>query len=75
MKCLECGHDLEEMRRELIGFTVDNNANPNLPWELWKYSYTVYAGHCKNCLRDWEWSEKFENGKFSTEGPERIFWG
>ena len=74
MKCLECGHDLIEMHRELIGFTVDVESHKH-HWDLWKYSHTEYKGHCKNCFCDWEWGESFEDGKFITTQPSRIFWG
>lgn len=74
MKCLECGHDLIEMRRELLGFTVDTESH-KYPWDLWKYSHTEYAGHCENCFCDWEWGESLDDGKFITTQPTRIFWG
>ena len=74
MKCLECGHDLNEMRREVILFTVDDE-KPKFPWQHWKDSHTVCAGHCRNCLCDWEWDEWFAEGKFGTTQPSRIFWG
>lgn len=74
MKCLECGHDLTEMYRELIGFQVDV-PKPDCPWDNWSYSHTEYKGHCENCLRDWEWYETFVNGQFKTTQPTQIFWG
>ena len=74
MKCLECGHTLTEMRRELIDFTIDLPRTDRL-WTCWSYAHTHYAGHCKNCLRDWEWDEIFKNDKVETTQPTRIFWG
>ena len=74
MKCLECGHDLIEMRRDLLGFVVDVESC-KYPWDIWKDSHTGYAGHCKNCMCDWEWDEWFAEGKFQTTQPSRIFWG
>lgn len=74
MKCLECGHDLKEMRRELIGFVTSETQRSEY-WEDWKYSCTEHAGHCENCLSAWQWTETFEDGKFTTTQPERIFWG
>ena len=74
MKCLKCGHDLTEMRRELIGFHLDV-PEPDCPWDNWSYSHTEYAGHCPNCLCDWEWSEYFVNGQSKSTQPTRIFWG
>lgn len=74
MKCLECGHDLIEMRQELIWFVVDST-KPNSPWTHWNASHTDYAGHCKNCLCDWEWHEIFKDGKCTVSQPQRIFWG
>lgn len=73
MKCLECGHDLEIMRQELIGFTT--NPDVKEPWDIWNYSNTEYAGHCKNCLCDWNWYETFNEGVYTSTKPERIFWG
>ena len=74
MKCLECGHDLIEMRRELVGLVIDNEKSNN-HWQYWKFSPTEYAGHCKNCLCDWEWNEYFDKGNFNATLPTRIFWG
>jgi hypothetical protein len=75
MKCLECGHDLIEMRRELVGFTIDVPKTENDFVENWGYSRTEYAGHCENCLRDWSWEETYEFGDFLISRPQRIFWG
>lgn len=74
MKCLECGHDLSEMRRELVGFVI-NNEKPQSPMPHWSFSHTAYAGHCRNCLCDWEWDEYLDKGNFSATQPKRIFWG
>lgn len=74
MKCLECGHDLIEMRQELVHFAVDD-LKSNKHFQRWNYSKTEYAGHCENCLCDWEWDESFEDGKFIATQPTRIFWG
>lgn len=74
MKCLECGHDLIEMRRDLLERAIDMEFY-KAPWELWISSHTHYAGHCKNCMCDWEWDEYFKDGKFITTQPARIFWG
>ena len=74
MKCIECGHDLIEMRRELVNFIVDVESW-KYPWDLWKNSCTRYAGHCKNCLCDWEWDELFYDGRVEVKQPTRIFWG
>ena len=73
MKCLECGHDLIEMRRKLVEF----NELHSLDWPkiIYDYSRTEYAGHCENCLRDWEWEETYEDGDFLITRPTRIFWG
>ena len=73
MKCLECGHDLIEMRRELV--ECNESPNQNEPWRIYDYSRTQYAGHCQNCLRDWEWEETYESGDFLITRPQRIFWG
>ena len=77
MKCLECGHDLIEMRRELVEYVIENpiTIKADCPWSIWKSSHTLYAGHCKNCLRDWEWDECFKDGKVTVSQPTRIFWG
>lgn len=72
MKCLECGHDLVVMHRYPVGF-IPHNKIDNINY--WKYSHTEYAGHCKNCFCDWEWGESFDDGKFITTQPTRIFWG
>lgn len=74
MKCLECGYDLIEMRRELLNFTVDVESY-KYPWDLWKHSHTQYAGHCPNCLCDWAWDELFYDDKVEVKQPTRIFWG
>lgn len=74
MKCLECGHDLIEMRQNLVCFNFDKT-KPDHHWKYWNYSRTEYAGHCKNCLCDWEWEEYFDDGSFYIKGPTRIFWG
>jgi len=73
MKCLECGHDLEVMRQELLEFTEDSNKKDL--WPIWKFSHTEYAGHCRNCYRDWTWYETFNEGVYTSTNPERIFWG
>lgn len=73
MKCLECGHDLIEMRRKLVEFNEQHSLDwPNI---IYDYSRTEYAGHCENCLRDWEWEETYEDGDFLITRPTRIFWG
>ena len=73
MKCLECGHDLEIMRQDLLEFTEDTSKKEL--WPIWKYSHTEYAGHCENCLCDWSWYETFNEGVYTSTKPERIFWG
>ena len=73
MKCLECGHDLEIMRQELIGFVPNDDWNGY--FRTWKYSNTEYAGHCENCHLDWSWYETFNEGEYTSTKPERIFWG
>lgn len=73
MKCLECGHDLEVMRQELLEFTEDTSKKEL--WPIWKSSHTEYAGHCENCLSDWSWDEFFNEGMYIQTVPARIFWG
>jgi hypothetical protein len=72
MKCLECGHDLTIMYEYPVGFIPFNKiGNVN----YWSYSHTEYKGHCKNCMRDWEWDVLFKDGKCEMTQPQRIFWG
>lgn len=77
MKCLECGHDLTEMRRDIIHCARDSldAIRTDLYYQNWSYSKSECAGHCTNCFRDWEWTESFDCGEFIVTQPTQIFWG
>ena len=76
MKCLECGHDIVEMHKNLVVCHVPEFTDFDTMHESKRtYSHTEHKGHCPNCLRDWEWEEIFKDGKVTVTQPTRIFWG
>ena len=68
MKCSECGHELEVMYEEILEHRPSNGYN-------FEYINKECIGHCKHCLRDWQWEETYEFGDHMISRFRRKFWG